>query len=61
MIKIDIDNAMTLHRLVIDMTGGTSGVRDNALLDSAFNSAFQCFDGIELYPSIEEKAARPWL
>ena len=58
MIKIDIDNATNLHKLIIDMTGGTSGIRDNALLDSALNGAFQCFDGKELYPSIEEKGAR---
>lgn len=58
MIKIDIDNAITLHKLIIDMTDGTSGIRDNTLLDSALNGAFQCFDGIELYPSIEEKGAR---
>lgn len=58
MIKIDVNNALTLHKLVIDMTGGTAGVRDIALLDSALNSAFQCFDNKEFYPSIEEKGAR---
>ena len=58
MIKIDVNNALTLQKLVIDLTGGTPGIRDNALLDSALNSAFQCFDNKELYPSIEEKGAR---
>ena len=58
MIKIDINNALTLQKLVIDMTGGTSGVRDSALLDSALNTAYQTFEGNELYPTIEEKGAR---
>ena len=58
MIKIDLDNALTLQKLVIDMTGGTSGIRDSALLDSALNTAFQTFQGKELYTTIEEKGAR---
>ena len=58
MIKIDVNNALTLQKLVIELTGGTAGIRDNTLLDAALNSAFQCFDNKELYPSIEEKGAR---
>ena len=58
MIKIDVNSALTLQKLVIDLTGGTAGIRDIALLDSALNSAFQCFDNKELYPTIEEKSAR---
>lgn len=58
MIRIDINNALTLQKLVIDMTGGTSGIRDTALLDSALNTAYQTFQGKELYSSIEEKGAR---
>lgn len=40
------------------MSGGTSGIRDSALLDSALNTAYQTFEGNELYPTIEEKGAR---
>lgn len=58
MIKIDMNNALTLQKLVIELTGGTAGVRDNALLDSALNSAFQTFEGKELYPTLAEKGAR---
>ena len=58
MIKIDMKNALILQKLVIDITGGTVGIRDTALLDSALNTAFQSFGSNELYPSIEEKAAR---
>ena len=47
-----------LHKLISDETGGDPNVRDTALLDSALESAFQTFDGKELYPSKEEKGAR---
>ena len=39
-------------------TGGSIGVRDEVLLDSALESAFATFDGTELYPTKEEKAAK---
>ena len=34
------------------------GLRDEGLLESALESAFATFDGRELYPTKEEKAAR---
>ena len=58
MIKFDIEKVQLLHRLIIESTGGIEGVRDYNLLDSALNAAFQTFDGIELYPTKEEKGAR---
>ena len=41
-----------------EATGGSVGVRDEGLLDSAVEGAFATFDGVELYPSKEEKAAK---
>ena len=35
-----------------------NGVRDMGLLESALQSAYATFDGKELYPTKEEKAAR---
>lgn len=58
MIKITLDKAQALHSLLIAETGGTDGLRDRGLLESALEAAFATFSGIELYPSIEEKAAR---
>ena len=58
MIKIDLNNALELHKLLTDFTGGDYGVRDATLLDSALNTAFQTFESKELYPTIEEKGAR---
>ncbi|MCR5660691.1 MAG: type II toxin-antitoxin system death-on-curing family toxin [bacterium] len=49
---------LQLHAGVIQRTGGTEGVRDHGLLDSALNAPFQTFDSEELYPSLIEKAVR---
>ena len=38
--------------------GGTAGVRDRGLLESAVAQPMQTFGGADLYPSITEKAAR---
>jgi len=58
MIKFDNDKVLLLQQLIIESSGGTAGVRDLNLLDSALNNCFQTFDGKELYPSKEEKGAR---
>ena len=58
MIKFDSDKVLLLHQLLIQETGGSVGVRDFGLLESALNSAYQTFDGQELYPTKQEKAAR---
>jgi len=47
-----------LHRQIINETGGSDGIRDEGLLESALLSPLQTFDGAELFPSVEEKAAR---
>ena len=58
MIKFSKDKILLLHRLVSEQTGGDIGVRDESLIDSAISSAFQTFDGEELFKTIEEKAAK---
>lgn len=58
MIKFDKEKVLLLQQLVIKSSGGTAGVRDLNLLDSALESVFQTFDEKELYPSKEEKGAR---
>ena len=58
MIRFSREKVLLLHQLVIEETGGAADVRDLDLLDSALASAFQTFDGAELYPTKEEKAAR---
>jgi death-on-curing protein len=58
MIKFSREKVLLLHQLLTQETGGAAGGRDYNLLDSALESAFQTFDGNELYPTKQEKAAR---
>ncbi len=57
MIKFSREKVLLLHKLITEETGGDPNLRDIALLESALESAFQTFDGKELYPSKEEKGA----
>ena len=58
MIKFSQEKVLLLHQLITEETGGDHGLRDEALLNSAMESAYATFDGKDLYPSKEEKAAR---
>ena len=58
MIKFSKDKVLLLHRLIAEETGGSMGVRDEGLLESALESAFSGFGGEEFYPTKEEKGAR---
>lgn len=49
---------LAMHRALAEESGGSCGVRDEGLLDSALAQPFQTFGGKELYPSVQEKAAR---
>ena len=58
MIRLTNDKVLLLHQLLIEETGGEPNVRDINLLDSSINQIYQTFDGVELYKTKEEKAAR---
>ena len=58
MINFSQEKVLLLHKLITEETGGDPSVRDLSLLNSALESAFQTFDGKELYPTKEEKGAR---
>ncbi len=58
MIKFSKEKVLLLHRLIAESTGGSEGIRDEALLESALESAFSGFGGTEFYPTKEEKGAR---
>ena len=58
MIKFSQEKVLLLHQLITEETGGDPGLRDFGLLDSALESAYATFDGNDLYPAKEEKAAR---
>ena len=52
-----IEDVLTIHEFSIKDFGGSSGIRDIGLLESAIAQPFQTFGGEELYPSPLDKAA----
>ncbi|HEY9616869.1 MAG TPA: type II toxin-antitoxin system death-on-curing family toxin [Microcoleaceae cyanobacterium] len=48
---------LELHRRIIEQSGGTLGIRDLGLLESAIAQPRMTFDGEDLYPTLLEKAA----
>ena len=55
---LSILQVLLLHEQLIDATGGTHGLRDEGLLESALTAPFQSFAGQSAYPSLQQKAAR---
>ena len=58
MIVLSKSQVKFLHSELINETGGSLGVRDENLLDSALSSPFQGFAGEEFFPTMQQKAAR---
>ena len=54
---ISIEDILNLHELSIKLYGGSKGIRDLGLLESAIARPFQSFAGEDLYSSPVEKAA----
>ena len=50
MIKLTKEQILLLHTQLIETTGGSDGIRDIGLLESALESPFQSYGGEELYP-----------
>lgn len=58
MIKFSKEKVLLLHQLIAQEIGGSVGVRDEGLLESALETAFSSFGGQEFYSTKEEKGAR---
>ncbi len=58
MIRLSKPQILLLHEQLIAETGGSSGLRDEGMLDSALNAPFQTFGGEGVYPSLQQKPAR---
>jgi death-on-curing protein len=56
--KLTKEQIIALHRDLIGAYGGSDGLRDEGLLDSALAAPFQTFDGQSVLPSIQQKAVR---
>ena len=55
---LTVDEILLLHETMAARTGGSSGLRDRGLLESAVLSPRAAFCGQEVYPTLPEKAAR---
>lgn len=58
MIILTVDEIISIHSLLCRKTGGSDGLRDRGLLESAVYSAEMTFSGAEIYQTLEEKCAR---
>lgn len=53
---LSLAEVLDLHRRVLGVAGGASGLRDLALLESAVAQPLATYGGAELYPGVVEKA-----
>ena len=53
---LSLAEVLTLHRRIIAETGGSDGLRDLGLLESALGQPRQTFGGEDLYPTLAAKA-----
>lgn len=56
--RLTKQQVLLLHEQLLQEFGGTAGIRDEGLLDSALSAPFQTFGGQSLYPSVLTKAAQ---
>lgn len=54
---LTIEQILALHDIGIQELGGTFGIRDRHLLESAAHQPQQAFGGQEIYPTVFDKAA----
>lgn len=57
MIYLTVEDVIRLQEMVIVQSGGLPGVKTLGLIESAVALPKQSFGGVELYPTIAEKAA----
>ena len=57
MIYLTTEEVIQLHEWLIEQTGGSAGVRDRGLIESAVYQPQATFGGHELNPTLAEKAA----
>ena len=54
---LSLGEVVELHGRVLQVGGGASGIRDLGALDSALAQPRATFGGVDLYPTLVEKAA----
>ena len=54
---LTLAEVLSLHRRLIDQSGGLPGLRDLGLLEASLAQPRQSFAGVDLYPSLTDQAA----
>lgn len=54
---LTLAEVVELHRRLLQATGGAAGIRDLGALESAIAQTKASFGGVDLYPTLVEKAA----
>ena len=54
---LSLGEVVRLHQMLIESSGGASGLRDLGLLDSALAQPRATFHGRDLHPTVPDKAA----
>lgn len=54
---LELEKVLEIHNKLIDLFGGSYGIRDIGLLDSALNRINASIDGKDLYPDIYIKVS----
>ena len=58
MIYLNQNQVLKLHDKIINEFGGIHGIRNEASLQSALTNPLQTFAGLDLYPSVFDKAVQ---
>ena len=54
---LSLGEIVDLHQALLEQTGGTTGIRDLGMLESALAQPRATFDGTDLHPTLVQKAA----
>lgn len=54
---LTLGEVVSLHRAILETSGGAAGIRDVGALESALAQPRASFDGVDLHPSLAAKAA----
>jgi len=56
--RLSVDEIVAIHDRLIDQIGGSGGIRDRRLLESAVEAPFASFDEQHFYPTVTAQSAR---
>ncbi len=54
---LTLEQVLILHQRIIEQSGGSIGIRDKGILESALAQPYMTYGGQELYPTSIEKVA----